>query len=296
MLGCAAAVAHVTAGYVYQWLLPLVSILSLVAIMVAVHPASVGMRRILSWPPLVEIGKRSYGLYLWSWPIFVIFGATEGSRCRRSCLAMIVTVVVTEASYRCLETPVRKGAIGDWWSDRTPDATSYAPLVGGALRARLSGRVLRERRAVRTASRAAARRRSSSTRRRDCSGAGSSTVDRGRRAAVDVPSGRRRRADHGRTGPDDRSGHVGDRGDRRRLAGARVGDQPARRDRDDVPERARTAASTGAASTTRGRRERPPTSRTTSLMLRRLAGRLGGGRRPATMSRSSCSGRGTCST
>ena len=78
MLACAAAVADVTAGYVYQWLLPLVSILSLVAIMVAVHPASVGIRRILSWPPLVEIGKRSYGLYLWSWPIFVIFGATEG--------------------------------------------------------------------------------------------------------------------------------------------------------------------------------------------------------------------------
>ncbi len=78
MFGCAAAVAHVTAGYVYQWLLPLVSILSLVAIMVAVHPASVGIRRILSWPPLVEIGKRSYGLYLWSWPIFVIFGATDG--------------------------------------------------------------------------------------------------------------------------------------------------------------------------------------------------------------------------
>jgi peptidoglycan/LPS O-acetylase OafA/YrhL len=51
MIGCAAAAAEVTAGYVYQWLLPLVSILSLVAIMVAVHPAAVGMRRILSWPP-----------------------------------------------------------------------------------------------------------------------------------------------------------------------------------------------------------------------------------------------------
>ena len=85
MIACAAAVAHVTAGYVYQWLLPLVSILSLVAIMVAVHPASVGIRRILSWPPLVELGKRSYGLYLWSWPIFVIFGATDGSSVSRSC-------------------------------------------------------------------------------------------------------------------------------------------------------------------------------------------------------------------
>ena len=90
------------------------------------------MRRILSWPPLVEIGKRSYGLYLWSWPIFVILGATDGS-VSRFVMAMIVTVAVTEASYRCLETPVRKGAIGDWWSDRAPDAATYGPLAGGAL-------------------------------------------------------------------------------------------------------------------------------------------------------------------
>ena len=54
------------------------------------------MRRILSWPPLVEIGKRSYGLYLWSWPIFVICGATEGE-VQPFVVAMILTVVVTEA-------------------------------------------------------------------------------------------------------------------------------------------------------------------------------------------------------
>ena len=132
MIACAAAVAHVTAGYVYQWLLPLVSILSLVAIMVAVHPAAVGMRRILSWTPLVEVGRRSYGLYLWSWPIFVIFDATDGS-VSRFVLAMTVTVFVTEASYRWLETPVREGAIGSWWSSRTPNANFYAPVAGGAL-------------------------------------------------------------------------------------------------------------------------------------------------------------------
>ncbi|HSP27379.1 MAG TPA: acyltransferase, partial [Ilumatobacteraceae bacterium] len=79
MVGCAASVAVLTEGYVYQWLLPLVSILSLAAVMVAVHPAALGFRRIMSWTPLVEMGKRSYGLYLWSWPIFVIVGATTGS-------------------------------------------------------------------------------------------------------------------------------------------------------------------------------------------------------------------------
>ena len=130
MLGCAASVAVLTEGYVYQWLFPLVSILSLVAVMVAVHPAALGFRRIMSWMPLVEMGKRSYGLYLWSWPIFVIVGATTGSVSKFG-WAMVLTVVVAEASYRYLETPVRRGAIGRWWNDRA--TITYWPLAGGAM-------------------------------------------------------------------------------------------------------------------------------------------------------------------
>jgi peptidoglycan/LPS O-acetylase OafA/YrhL len=129
-IGCAAAVASITAGYVYQWLLPLVSILSLVAVMVAVHPASVGFRRIMSWTPLVEVGKRSYGLYLWSWPIFVIVGATTGSVAAFT-WAMLLTVVVAELSYRYLESPVRKGIVGTWWSDRA--SITYWPIAGGVM-------------------------------------------------------------------------------------------------------------------------------------------------------------------
>jgi hypothetical protein len=128
MLGCAASVAVLTEGYVYQWLLPLVSILSLVAVMVAVHPAALGFRRIMSWTPLVEMGRRSYGLYLWSWPIFVIVGATAGS-VTRFLWAMVLTVIVAEASYRYLETPVRQGAIGRWWGNRA--TITYWPMAGG---------------------------------------------------------------------------------------------------------------------------------------------------------------------
>ncbi len=129
-IGCAAAVASITAGYVYQWLLPLVSMLSLVAVMVAVHPSSVGFRRIMSWTPLVEVGKRSYGLYLWSWPIFVIVGATTGS-VSAFVWAMFLTVVVAEASYRFLESPVRKGIVARWWSDRA--SITYWPIAGGVM-------------------------------------------------------------------------------------------------------------------------------------------------------------------
>ncbi len=129
-LGCAAAVASITAGYVYQWLMALVSVLSLVAVLVAVHPASIGFRRIMSWPPLVQVGKRSYGLYLWSWPIFVVVGATTGS-VAAFLWAMFLTIVVAEASYRFLEGPVRTGVIGRWWNDRA--TITYWPIAGGAV-------------------------------------------------------------------------------------------------------------------------------------------------------------------
>jgi peptidoglycan/LPS O-acetylase OafA/YrhL len=129
-LGCIFTVAVLTEGYVYQWVLPMVSVLSLVAILVAVHPAATGFRQIMSTHALVEIGKRSYGLYLWSWPISVVMDATTGS-VGRFVLAMAGTAVVAEVSYRLIETPIRHGIIGRWWNDRAP--ITMAPVAGGAV-------------------------------------------------------------------------------------------------------------------------------------------------------------------
>ena len=227
-IGCAAAVASITAGYVYQWLLPLVSILSLVAVMVAVHPSSVGFRRIMSWTPLVEVGKRSYGLYLWSWPIFVIVGATTGS-VSAFVWAMLLTVVVAEASYRFLESPVRKGIVGRWWSDRA--SITYWPIAGGAM---LVGALVLFYVNVDQFSRFEG---------------GDEAVfelDTRDRSTSSQPDRRAQRghgwvcrcSDHGARGHDsDRARHVGTAGDRRRLTGQRAGDQSARWDRHRLPER-----------------------------------------------------------
>ena len=130
MLGCIAAVATLTDGYVYQWLLALVTFLSLVAVLVAVHPAATWFRAILSWTPLVEIGKRSYGIYLWHWPIFVFADAYGGS-VSRVVAALALTAVVSELCYRFVEMPVRRGELGRWW--RTAKERRLVPIAGTAL-------------------------------------------------------------------------------------------------------------------------------------------------------------------
>ena len=129
MLVCIFGVATITDGYVYQWLLPLVSVLSLVAVLTVVHPAAHGARAVFSTTPLVEIGRRSYGLYLWHWPIFVFVGATEGS-VGRFVLGLVVTAAASELCYQFIETPIREGALGFWWSRQEPSRWTRLALGG----------------------------------------------------------------------------------------------------------------------------------------------------------------------
>ncbi|MGI9052334.1 MAG: acyltransferase family protein [Ilumatobacteraceae bacterium] len=113
-LACLAAVSSLTDGYVYQWALALISLLALVAVLVVVHPASRVVRRLFGWKPLVLVGQRSYGIYLWHWPIFIFMGATDGSVVKLV-PALIVTFAVAEVSYRYIEEPVRRGGVEKWW-------------------------------------------------------------------------------------------------------------------------------------------------------------------------------------
>jgi peptidoglycan/LPS O-acetylase OafA/YrhL len=130
MLVCSFGVATITDGYVYQWLLPLVSVLSLAVVLTVVHPSAHGARAVFSTTALVEIGRRSYGLYLWHWPVFVFVGATDGSE-GRFVLGLVVTAIVSELCYQFIETPIREGALGFWWSRQEPNRWSRVMLAGG---------------------------------------------------------------------------------------------------------------------------------------------------------------------
>ncbi len=99
--------------------------------------------KVLSIPVLLWIGTRSYGLYLYHWPIYQIIREIAGVHLKfhEFVFAMILTGIVTEASYRLIETPIRKGTFRSSLARiaRSPVAGPRNALLGiGAVVAALS--------------------------------------------------------------------------------------------------------------------------------------------------------------
>ena len=116
VIAVAAATVHVSDRSLYQGWLASTSVISVLLIVVAVRPSGSVLKKLLGLSLLAAIGRRSYGLYLWHWPIFV-FGDARGSATNLFVCAAI-TVVVNEICFQVVEQPARRGVIGDWWHSR----------------------------------------------------------------------------------------------------------------------------------------------------------------------------------
>jgi peptidoglycan/LPS O-acetylase OafA/YrhL len=69
--------------------------------------------RVLASRALVAVGKRSYSLYLWHWPVFTLTRPeldTSLSGASLLCLRFVLTALLAEASYRWVECPLRERA------------------------------------------------------------------------------------------------------------------------------------------------------------------------------------------
>jgi peptidoglycan/LPS O-acetylase OafA/YrhL len=90
------------------------SVLTCLVITAGVWPGSV-FGRILDTPPLRWVGQRSYGLYLWHWPVLVLAttalqgtGPAAGTPTGIGALTLALTVAAAELSFRFIETPIRR--------------------------------------------------------------------------------------------------------------------------------------------------------------------------------------------
>lgn len=105
-----------------EWLYPWGFLLAVATSMAVIAAATLPDARLGAWldhEPLRWIGERSYGIYLWHWPIFMmtrpgidlawsgatVFGLRAG-----------LTLLLAALSYRFVETPVHQGAIGRFWA------------------------------------------------------------------------------------------------------------------------------------------------------------------------------------
>lgn len=130
LVGLAAMVA-LTNGYTafqYRGGTLLCSILTLMVIAACVQPRGM-VARALAVEPLVWVGKRSYSIYLWHYPLLLLMNPVANISDRpwwQYILQVLVVVAVAECSYRFIETPFRKGAFGRTVSEFRDGTTTPA--------------------------------------------------------------------------------------------------------------------------------------------------------------------------
>lgn len=146
LLGVAAWLLHDDSVVAYRGGLALVSVLAGLVTWAAVSPGS-RLGRALDSAPLTFIGVRSYGIYLWHWPVLVLVTAVltrqgaGGPDWQSGVVALGLTAVAALLSYSFVETPIRRAGlratarriIGGAHASQSARAGAVAVLALGAL-------------------------------------------------------------------------------------------------------------------------------------------------------------------
>jgi peptidoglycan/LPS O-acetylase OafA/YrhL len=93
----------------------LLSLATAAAVAAVVNPSS-RLGPVLGCRPMRWIGVRSYGIYLWQWPIIVLANPKQlPFSWPRAILEVGATFVIAALSWRFIEDPIRRGGLGRLW-------------------------------------------------------------------------------------------------------------------------------------------------------------------------------------
>ena len=101
----------------YRIAFPLSAIFGCATLISVVHPAS-RFAPILSLRPLIWIGERSYGIYLWHWIVFQLTRPSidlVGDDWALYALRVLIVFALADISLRYIEIPVRRGYFELWF-------------------------------------------------------------------------------------------------------------------------------------------------------------------------------------
>jgi len=101
--------------FLYRGGMVLLSVLTAAVIAVVVHPGA-RLGNVLGRNPLRWIGERSYGIYLWHYPVIILTTPTHAPpNLLRASLQVAASIMLAALSWRYVEQPVRHGALGRQW-------------------------------------------------------------------------------------------------------------------------------------------------------------------------------------
>ncbi len=108
-----------TGPWMYPWGMLAASILTGLAIRALLPDALSGpsstLAALLNTKPMVWMGERSYSVYLWHWPLWVIgYFLLPWSGWGLAAVVLPLTFIFAEVSYRYVETPIRTHGLADW--------------------------------------------------------------------------------------------------------------------------------------------------------------------------------------
>jgi peptidoglycan/LPS O-acetylase OafA/YrhL len=113
-LCCVLVSARDTAPLLYRGGFLLVALVAGLLVSMVSHPLS-RVAALLDIRPLRWLGTRSYGLYLWHWPVFVL---VPGGGPISAAAKILLSVGLAEASYRLVEQPVRRSSFARFRASR----------------------------------------------------------------------------------------------------------------------------------------------------------------------------------